>query len=834
VFQHFSRTFQEDNKMRPLSRLFNRTTITALAVTLLLTFIVIASLSDRKGAADITGIIGSAAAQSNGPISVNGASYMAPVTPGSFAVFFGSNLSTTTIAASGAPYPTQLGGTTLQLTDSTGAQFNAPLVYVSAGQINYVIPDAVALGALTFTVTSGDGTAQTGSMQIVKSNPALFTYGSTGGGVPLGVTTYDSIRFTPLANPDNSPAPVDPGYPTKPNTLILRGTGFRYATNVRARIGNVDYPAVSFGPDERTGPGFDQASFMLRGNIPNGLTNISLIVDGTSTNGVSVPQISNTTQVTFTVPVGGGPSLLSLNDVQTIINQCVQRAKQLSSPGTCAVVDREGNTLAVFQMNGANPMSTITANKPAGGLEGVSVPAMLAAISKAGTSAFFSTQGSAISTRTASYIIQEHFPPGVIKTEGGPLFGVQFSQLPCSDFRPPGQTLPLGLSGDSGSYSLYRNNIALGGVAFESDGVYTIDTRVGDNDQSNEEIIATAAGFGLDTPQALRIDNIRVGGVLLPYSNSPQTGSSAPPVTAADGTYLLPPRAAPPSRYIRTVFGGSQAKFDPRFFPPKGSAQAGGLTSQDVARILAQGLQTADRMRAAIRVQGNPALQPVEVNITVVDTTGMVLGAISTDDAPEFGFDVSSQKARSANLFSSPNVVQLLNGADGGTNTITPFVNAALALGVPLNGSIAFSSRGLGFLSRPFFPDGQDAAQPGPFSVPIANFSPFNNGLQLALVTPDLLAALGGNPSVPCVDPIPGLGSGLQIFAGSSVLFKNGQRVGAIGISGDGIQQDDTVSAGGAVGFEAPANVRSDTVIINTPFGQIRLPYLQFPPFPFI
>jgi uncharacterized protein (TIGR03437 family) len=810
--------------MRPLSRLFNRTTITALAVTLLLTFIIIASLSDRKGAADITGIIGSAAAQSTGPISVNGASFMAPVTPGSFAVIFGTRLANTTIAT-GAPYPTTLGGTTLSLTDASGATFAAPLVYVSAVQINYMIPDQVALGTLNFTITSGDGTVQTGSVQIVKSAPALFTFGATGSGVPLGATTYDGVTYVPLANPDGSPAPVDPGYPTKANILALYGTGFRNASSVSVRIGNVDYPAVYFGRDGSTRPGFDQVNVLLKGSIPNGLTNISLIADG---------QTSNITQATFTVPVGGGPALLSLNDVQTVINQCVQRAKQLSSPGTCAVVDRELNTLAVFQMNGANPMTTITANKPPGGLEGVSVPAMLAAISKAGTSAAFSTQGSAISTRTASYIIQEHFPPGVIKTESGPLFGVQFSQLPCSDFRPPGQTLPLGLSGDSGSYSLYRNNIALGGVGFESNGVYTIDTNLVDNDQSVEEIIATAAGFGLDTPQALRIDNIRVGGALLPYSNVPQTGSPAPPVTAADGTYLLPPRAAPPSRYIRTVFGGSQAKFDPRFFPPKASAQPGGLTAADVARILAQGLQNADRTRAAIRVQGNPALQAVEVNITVVDTNGMVLGAISTDDAPEFGFDVSSQKARSANLFSSPNVVQLLNGADGGTNTITPFVNAALALGVPLNGSIAYSSRGIGFLARPFAPDGQDAAPNGPFSVPIANFSPFNDGLQLALVTPDLLAALGGNPSVPCVDPIPGLGSGLQIFAGSSVLFKNGQRVGAVGVSGDGIQQDDLESASAAVGFEAPANVRSDTVIINTPFGQFRLPYLQFPPFPFI
>ncbi len=70
------------------------------------------------------------------------------------------------------------------------------------------------------------------------------------------------------------------------------------------------------------------------------------------------------------------------------------------------------------------------------------MPASFAAISKAGTAAFFSTQGSAITTRTASFIIQEHFPPLVSSQPGGPLFGVQFSQLPCSDVKIP--NLPLG------------------------------------------------------------------------------------------------------------------------------------------------------------------------------------------------------------------------------------------------------------------------------------------------------------------------------------------------------------------------------------------------------
>ena len=65
------------------------------------------------------------------------------------------------------------------------------------------------------------------------------------------------------------------------------------------------------------------------------------------------------------------------------------------------------------------------------------VPASLAAISKAGTASVFSTQGNAFTTRTASFIIQEHFPPGVSFQPGGPLFGVQFSQLPCSDIKRP-------------------------------------------------------------------------------------------------------------------------------------------------------------------------------------------------------------------------------------------------------------------------------------------------------------------------------------------------------------------------------------------------------------
>lgn len=70
--------------------------------------------------------------------------------------------------------------------------------------------------------------------------------------------------------------------------------------------------------------------------------------------------------------------------------------------------------------------------------------------------------------------------------------------------------------------------------------------------------------------------------------------------------------------------------------------------------------------------------------------------------------------------------------------------------------------------------------------------------------------------------------SGIQIFAGSAALFKNGVLVGAVGVSGDGIDQDDLVAAAGSFGYEAPAAARADQLM---PLG-VRLPYVKFPRHP--
>ncbi|HYY41493.1 MAG TPA: hypothetical protein VE775_02100, partial [Pyrinomonadaceae bacterium] len=355
------------------------------------------------------------------------------------------------------------------------------------------------------------------------------------------------------------------------------------------------------------------------------------------------------------------------------------------------------------------------------GLEGADFPAALnparlAAITKAGTASFFSTSGNAFTPRTASFIIQEHFPPNVTNQPSGPLFGVQFSQLFCSDIKKPG--LPLGLSGDPGGVPLYKNGLPAGGVGIEGDGLYTVDRDPTDFDKPLEELIAVAAARGYEPPAQIRGDNIIVGGIRLPFTNV--TDADAPrPATIAfaslPGTVDpdFPIRGAQPSAFVPMTLDGSPGAVDTRFFPFIGSTSgsANALTANDVRTVIAQAAHQADITRAAIR---QPLGSAARVSITVVDTEGQVLGIFRTFDAPVFGFDVSAQKARTALFFSRNNAGAQLRAAG-----FSRYVDAAAQDGIQLNGSIAFSDRAGGFLSRPFFPDGIDGTQNGPFSYPI-------------------------------------------------------------------------------------------------------------------
>ena len=558
------------------------------------------------------------------------------------------------------------------------------------------------------------------------------------------------------------------------------------------------------------------------------------------------------------------PTALTVAEVNRMLSQAVQEAQARGALATISVVDRSGNVLAVFKMTGAAATFTISGGRGVvGGLEGVSiVPSEYAAISKAITGAYLSSEGNAFSTRTASQIVQENFNPGEIGSPGGPLFGVQFSSLSCSDVVATGVTpgpkpSPLGLAADAGGLPLYKNGIVVGGIGVIADGLYGLDLNVGDIDQDLDELIAVAGARGFDAPANRRADRITADGRTFRYVDSEAIVSNpaAAPAVPGSGALVTVPAYKPVAAVTAGVafstaasgfradtttaaFAGLNAYVldngaGVNRFPPIAGTDTF-LTAAEVTRILAEAIRIANRARAQIR---QPLGTPAQVTISVVDTNAAILGVIRTPDAPVFGTDVAVQKARSALLFSQATTAAALNAlgapASGYVTSMQALIGGALTNGV------AYSNRAVGNLARPFLPDGINGAGPGPLSKPFGQWSPFADGLQLDLVQAKIVAnILAGTNTGPC-NAIPAVANGIQIFPGSVPIYRGAQLIGAIGISGDGIDQDDMVAflglanAGIALGTgiaNAPPAQRAD--LITVPGGQLR--YVNCPVAPFL
>jgi uncharacterized protein GlcG (DUF336 family) len=651
-------------------------------------------------------------------------------------------------------------------------------------------------------------------------------------------------------------------------------------------------------------------------------------------------------------------SFLTQTDVELIISQAVAEATARQLKATIAVTDRLGNVLAVFRMSDADEFITISsiANtslpKVLGGLENVNIiPDTMVAISKAITAAYISSEGNAFSTRTASQIIQENFNPGENNTPSGPLFGVQFSQLACSDFNLRFNPLdlpsagprrsPLGLSADPGGFPLYKAGTPVGAIGVISDGIYGLDKDISGFDLDDDELIALAGSVGFAAPLSRRGDVITIVGKTARFSDAfisdllsttsedfnsinNNHGNLVAVAGYYDGGIADLAAVSDVNRQVLAgvVFGQSgsgiiaadpaifkdsegesldafifaDANDNNRFPAMTASDQPGGdankkLTNIEVQTLLNHAIAIANKTRAQIR---QPNGTQARVSVSIVDTQGAILGMARTRDAPVFGSDVSLQKARTAAFFSNtgsltnapadalralPAPIYLdavtepvdltagLTLLDGPNVNFSNYVSdlqhfLGLTGALESNGSfMAFSDRAGGNLSRPTFPDGPVAGPPGPLSKPAGQWSVFNVGLQSDLiynsliqhvafvlgVVPDVGANCTGNTGLADAgaftndNKIMALANGIQIFPGSVPIYRGDTLVGGIGVSGDGIDQDDMISflgvhqAGLALNGSinnAPKAIRADK--IELPNQSIRLRYVNCPQAPFL
>ncbi|MDC8012360.1 GlcG/HbpS family heme-binding protein [Tahibacter soli] len=510
--------------------------------------------------------------------------------------------------------------------------------------------------------------------------------------------------------------------------------------------------------------------------------------------GTSPPPPQNTSDSGCSGFCGNADSFLTEDDVRKAIAQAVAEARAQGKPSVITVVDRVGNVLAVYRMAGAPPTVKVSSGRNVtGGLEGLNVPTEFAAIAKALTSVYFSSEGNAFTSRTAGQIAQEHFNPGDRTAPSGPLFGVQFSQLPCSDisarFSGSGTNAgphrsPIGLSPDPGGVPLFKAGVPVGAIAASgADDLYGLDDNAGDRDRNLDEFVALAGTFGFAAPQDRRADRITAGGLSLRFTDvefnelardpasAPAFGSLGP----ADGELIKVPGYAEPVVLRGLALGTVESGIRPdttdypgldafvlddgtgtnRYPPRAGTDGAAALSANEVRTIVQEALKVAARTRAQVR---KPLGSRAGETVVVVDTNGVVLALARSRDALVDAVDVTTQKARSAAFFSGTYAAGDILGT-GSARYLSAALNLAQLrvdfstvaqsapsqyvanlrtfLGLPqawADGQVAYSLRTIGNLSRPFYPDGVPDNPPGPLSLPFNRWSPFQDGLELDLV----------------------------------------------------------------------------------------------------
>jgi len=452
-----------------------------------------------------------------------------------------------------------------------------------------------------------------------------------------------------------------------------------------------------------------------------------------------------------------------------------------------AVVDRRGDILAVYNKPGVVPGTT----KDIGNF-GIAVDVDDLAVALARTAAYFSNDQAPLSSRTVRFISGIHFPPGVDNAPTADLYGIENTNRGCTlstNFIPgkeinPSNSLsgvagtgPGILTGKSqlddsdpnavnpGGVPIFRGSLVVGGI-----GVAGVS-----HDAAEFAAVSGAktSGFSFIPNPLPDPGAVFIGGIALPLVNNTSLPAGANPGTANGNYFKICPD-------LPAACSNGQPPINDLIQPTAGSM----LTAAEVQQVLDNAQATAEKTRAAIRLPTSSATSMV---IAVADLDGTLIGLRRMPDSTIFSIDVAASKARNMVYFNGPNR----------TTADLP--------GVPMG--TAVTSRTISFGAQPLFPPGINGSGDGPF------YNLFLQDVQNPCTQGNQTGAANSNKS------------GVVFFPGAVGLFKNGTLVGGLGVSGDGVDQDDFVTAGGSVGFEAPTAIRADQIFISG----VRLPYFKFP-----
>jgi uncharacterized protein GlcG (DUF336 family) len=474
---------------------------------------------------------------------------------------------------------------------------------------------------------------------------------------------------------------------------------------------------------------------------------------------------------------------LQVTDVQNIVQAAVN---SVNVDMAVAIVDRAGFVLGVFR--------TQNAPATAAGNFGQVQSSNDVAVALARTGAFFSNDQAPLSSRTVRFISGIHFPPGVMNQPPADLYGIEHTNRGCTLVNDPTfqSKIPpsLALGGGFGpgvltgkadindsdattvnpaGVPIFYHNVVVGGI-----GVVTTSSNLNVAEYAAFAGATTARSGPTDTfgPTPAAPGVVSIGGLTLPFvdQTTRPAGFSAGPV-AGTGGYLVGP-------------SNSQGQPPEGDLIPPAAGPLGGLSPADVSQILNNAEVTANTTRAAIRL---PVGSKAKMVIAVADLDGTIIGLRRMQDSTVFSIDVAATKARNMVYFNSASRTAAdLNGVPIGT---------------------AVTNRTISFGAQPLYPPGIDGSTAGPFfnlfTMDLAN--PCTQGFQTG--------AANANKS------------GIVFFPGSAGLYRSGTLIGGLGVSGDGVDQDDYVTNGGTAGFEAPANIRADQVMDQG----VRLPYYKFP-----